>query len=189
MVGWNDVKVRPFQEKDIEPLLDYYYRSSRELPSIQVIDFDKFPKESEYRQKLFDILKDPSGLPTVTVEHLGRPIGVHLLNDVRADQAEFHAHFWSADARGFGIGPISWYKACQYFFDLFPSLQTLFFKAPKFNLYSARSVKKLPLKYVGEEELASPVLKPGIKADVYSLTRAEFEALHSEDESDLDEIE
>jgi len=176
--------VRPFAERDIDPLLDFYYRSPRQAPAIQDFDFDKFPQESQMRQQLFGLLNAPS---IVTVEHSGRAVGVHQLLDMKDGQAEFWAVLWNADMRGKGIGAVSWYKACQYFFDSFPSLHVLLFKTPKSNPFSERLAKKLPLKFINEEELASPLLKVGIRANVYSVTRSEFERLHNEDE--LDEVE
>jgi RimJ/RimL family protein N-acetyltransferase len=180
-VGWNDVQVRPFAERDVDPLLDFYYRSVRDAPAIQDFDFDRFPKESVMRQQLFGLLNTPS---IVTVEHLGRPVGVHQLLDMKDGQAEFWAVLWNAEVRGKGIGAVSWYKACQYFFDSFPGLHVLLFKAPKSNPFSERLAKKLPLKFINEEELASPLYKAGIRANVYSVTRSEFERLHNEDELD-----
>jgi hypothetical protein len=68
----------------------------------------------------------------------------------------------------------------------FPSLHVLLFKAPKSNPYSARLAKKLPLKLIGTEEMTGShsMVKPGILADVYSVTRSEFERLHNEDVDD-----
>jgi RimJ/RimL family protein N-acetyltransferase len=183
-VGWNDVQVRPFSERDIDSVLDFYYRSPRDLPMLQDLDFAKVPAETQMRQALSGQI--PS-MMIVTIEYKGRAVGIHQLFDIRDGQADFSAVLWNADVRGKGIGAVSWYKACQYFFDSFPSLQVLLFKAPKTNPYSAKLAKKLPLKLVGQEELASPMIKAGIQADVYSVTRTEFENLHNEDE--LDELE
>lgn len=136
------------------------------------------------RQRLFSLL---NSMTIVAVEHGGRAVGIHQLLNMRDGQAEFWAVLWNADVRGKGIGAVSWYKACQYFFDSFPSLHVLLFKAPKSNPFSERLAKKLPLKFIGEEELASPFVRSGIQANVYSVTRSEFERLHNED--DLDEVE
>jgi hypothetical protein len=179
--GWNDVQVRPFAERDIDSVLDFYYRSARDLPMIQDLDFAKVPAEPQMRQQLQGLI---SSQTIVTVEYNGRSVGIHQLLDVREGKAEFTAVLWNPDVRGKGIGAVSWYKACQYFLERFPTLHVLLFKAPKTNPYSARLAKKLPLKLVGSEELASPMVKAGIQADVYSVTRSEFERLHNEDVDD-----
>ena len=177
------MQVRPFAERDIDSLLDFYYRSPRDLPTIQDLDFAKFPAESILRQRLFSQLASKT---IVTVEHGGRPVGIHQLLDVRDGQAEFFAVLWSTEARGKGIGAVSWFKACQYFYDSFPALHVLLFKSPKNNEFSTKLAKKLPLKFVGQEELNSPHVKQGILADIYSVTRSEFENLHNEDDIDDD---
>jgi len=183
-VGWNDVQVRPFADHDIQPLLDFYYRSPRHMPVIQDLDFDRMPQEPSMRDQLLSQINAPS---IVTVEYLRRPVGVHQLINVRDGQGEFWAVMWNAEVQGKGVGTVSWFKACQYFFDSFPTLHVLLFKAPKSNPFSDRLAKKLPLKFLGEEELGSPWYKEGLRANVYSVTRSEFEQLHNEDE--FDEVE
>lgn len=134
-------------------------------------------------------------IPTSTilaVEYKGRPVGHHQLLNLKDGQAEFWAVLWNADVRGKGIVTVSWFKACRFFLDRFPSLHVLLFKAPRTNPYSARLAKKLPLKAIGAEELASPHAKSGIQADVYSVTRSEFDRLHNEDqgmEGDADDVD
>ena len=73
--------------------------------------------------------------------------------------------------------------------ERFTSLHVLLFKAPKTNPYSARLAKKLPLKLIGTEEMTGLhcMVKAGILADVYSVTRSEFERLHNEDSEDAAE--
>lgn len=196
-VNWNDVQVRPFSERDIDSVVDFYYRSPRDLPMIQDLDFNKVPPESQMRE----ILRDEVPANTIlAVEYKGRAVGHHQLLNFQNGQAEFWAVLWNADVRGKGIVTVSWFKACRFFLDRFPSLHILLFKAPRTNPYSVRLAKKLPLKSIGAEELALPHARAGIQADVYSVTRAEFDRLHNEDrglESDgdddiddeLDEIE
>jgi len=181
-VGWNDVQVRPFGAQDIDPLLDFYYRSPRSLSVLQDIDFDRFPQEPQMRSQLSGLVNSPS---IVAVEHSGRTVGIHQVLDMKDGQGEFWAVLWNSDAQGKGIGAVSWYKACQYFFDSFPTLHVLLFKTPKANVASERLAKKLPLKFMGEEELSPNRFKPGTRANVYSVTRSEFENLHNEDD-DLD---
>jgi RimJ/RimL family protein N-acetyltransferase len=183
-VGWNDVQVRPFQERDIDPLIEFYYRGARQISGFQDFNFERFPQETQMRQQLSGLLNSPS---IVTVEYSGRAVGVHQLMDMRDGQGDFWAILWNSDARGKGIGAVSWYKACQYFFDSFPGLHVLLFKTPKGNPSSEKLAKKLPLKFIGEEELVSNLYKPGTRANVYSVTRSEFEHLHNEDE--FDEVE
>ena len=185
-VGWNDVRVRAFSLNEVEPMLNFIYRSPRDTALMQSIDFEAWPKENEYRQFLNEVALNPTKQPMLAVEHKGRTIGVHILNNLQGNQADFQAYFWSAQDCGKGIVTVSWFKASQYFFEHF-NYDTFYFRSPKENPMAAAAVKKLPLNFVGEEEIFLRNFKPGQRARIYSLSRSEFEAMLSndEDESDL----
>lgn len=143
--------------------------------------WDSIVEDVPYRSRLADL----TIVPAVTVEYLGRPIGVHFLDKMTGGDAEFWAHFLAADARGKGIGAISWFKACQYFFDNVSSLQNLLFRAPKGNLFAQRLLKKLPLKFSHGDSLY----------DTYTISRSEFSRLRNEEsagdevDDELDDVE
>lgn len=158
-VGWNDVRVREFRAHDFT--------------------WELVGADAPYRHRLSDLSANPSVIPAVTVEYLGRAIGIHFLDRMVSGDAEFWAHFLSPDSRGKGIGAISWFKACQHFFDSLDSLQNLLFRVPKGNPYASRLVKKLPLRFSHGDSLY----------DIYAISRDEFARLRGEDNAgdDLDD--
>ena len=178
--------VRPLGFQDVPAMLDFIYRSSRDIPFLQAIDFASWPVEPQYRQRLNEAVQRPAAMPAVAVEYNGRTVGVHLLQITGDGQADFEAYLWHDSDRGKGIASISWYKAAQYFFKNFP-LETLIFRVPKDNASAVAMARKLPLNLTGEEELRAPGYKTGLRAKVYSLSRTDFEILGSSSEEDLDE--
>ena len=142
-VGWNDVHVRPFSWNDIDRMVDYMFRSPRDLPFLRAIDFEKFPRENDYRAMLNDIASSFAQKPWLTIEYKGQPIGVHPLTGFDNGQADFHAHIWNSQLWGKGIGVVSWFKACAYFFEHLESLETLFIRVPKDNPMPTGWAKKL----------------------------------------------
>jgi hypothetical protein len=186
-VTWSEVVVRPLGFQDVPSMLDFIYRSPRDIPFLQAIDFAVWPVEPQYRQKLNEAVQRPALLPAVAVEHNGRTVGVHLLQMNADGHADFEAYLWQTTDRGKGIASISWYKAAQYFFKNFP-VETMIFRVPKDNVGAVAMARKLPLNLVGEEDVLTAGLKPGLRAKVYSLSRTEFEVLGSSTEDDdLDE--
>lgn len=157
-MGWDDVRVREFRPRDFT--------------------WELVGDDVPYRARLVELTQNHGILPALTVEYLGRPIGIHFLDKIANGEAEFWAHFLSPDSRGKGIGAISWFKACQVFFDSLPQIQTLLFRAPKGNAYAGRLLKKLPLKFQNSDPFA----------DIYVITRAEFTRLRG-DSSSADEMD
>jgi RimJ/RimL family protein N-acetyltransferase len=176
-IAWDDVVVRDLIESDIDPMIDYFYEKTRPLP-FKHLDPAKRTPEAEWRQSMLDRIAsgDFSKAPAVIVDYKGKAIGYHPLTPIHDKWADFHAHFWDADARGKGIGLISTYKACDVFFKRF-GFERIYFKPPKDNPRSSAAAAKMPFRKLPDEILTNPMLVPGIVAHVYEITREEFYAL------------
>ena len=170
--------MRPFGFQDITPVIDFLYRGPREIPFFQSIDLETWPTENEYRRRLTEMAQNPTQWPTVAVEYRGRTIGMHML-----DQGNFIALIWNSMDRGQGVSAVSWFKACQYFFENFGT-EMIYFRIPKDNAMALNAAKKLPLTAAGEEDMRVPGFKLGMRVKLYTLSRDDFDRLNSTDDGD-----
>jgi hypothetical protein len=177
---WSDVRVRPFQAGDIHPWIEYLYRSPRSSSFLQQLNLSQFPNENDYRNQLHDVVSNFAKSPWVTVEAKGHVVGVHFLTESSGTSADFQAHIWNPEFSGKGVGVISWFKACAYFFESLADLETIFFKFPSGDAGIRRFVSKLPLTKVGEEPLRSMFFREGQIGTVYKITRNDFEAMQQQ---------
>ncbi len=186
-MSWADVRVRPFSNGDVDDMVNYLFRGPRDLPFFQQMDYSKFPNEAEYRSQLHNVASTFARSPWVAVEVKGRVVGVHLLSNYSDGSADFHAHIWAADMRGKGLGMISWFKACAYFFDSLKSLHCLYFRFPKENTMAKGLARKLPLTLIGEQPMRGPFAKEGLMGVTYKVDRSDFQNLQSQESSEVDE--
>jgi len=186
LVTWAEVQVRPFGARDVDEWIRYLYYAPRDSSFLQQLDMTKFPLEGDYRSQLQNAMSNFLRFPWLIVEVKGQVVGTHLLSEFADDgTANFHGHIWRPELRGKGIGIISWFKACTYFFETLRPLRTIYFKFPSGDSALKRFAGKLPLSRVGEEPLQSQYFRDGQMGSVYKIERTEFENLNRQD-SDLD---
>jgi len=168
------VSVRDFQASDIQKQLDYWYRSPAGYLESIGVDPARLPSESEMAANLAKVC-GKSEIPAVTILVNQCAIGVHLVAPVvRGESAVFHAHIWDASWRGKGVATRSYPLACEIFFKRF-QLKRIDFKTPLQNIGAIRVKEKLGILVVGEEELATPIGRSGLRARCFEWTLSEFE--------------
>ncbi len=178
----NLISVRELTESDIPIMMNYWFRSPPGFIESMGVDPAKMPSESEMEAGMRARMQASRALPKpnssgVAIVYDGKFIGQHSVNQLTEDgSAIFHAHIFSPEFRGRGIGMHSYPKACRFFMDRF-NLKRILFKTPLQNTGSIRVKEKLGLRCVGEETIGFGIIKAGTAAKVFELTRAELNKL------------
>jgi putative acetyltransferase len=181
----NRMRLRDFEQRDIQAFVDYWYRSAPSFIRSLGVDPEKMTPEDTFSRHLAEqvtsnLTASPSSLAMLTVELDGQPVGVHSLSElVRGRSAVFHAHLWSELARGIGLGTCTYPRAARIFMDRF-ELEELVFKTPRANLPANRIKEKLGLAPCGEEALTYDFMLPGVLANVYRLPRSRLNEMLAE---------
>ena len=172
---WDDVQLREYRESDVADFADYWFSDEAKAIHAGVVDYAKVPERSEWEKGSRKIagLKPPR---VYVVLYRGKAIGVHTLTIDPDGTADIHAHFWDAQARGRGIGLVSFAKAARAFIEAH-GFERIFAKPPKQNPYSSRAAKKLGLPKLGEAVIDYGLLLPGTLADVYEIHRDRLDEL------------
>lgn len=172
------VTLRDLCVDDIDLYLDYWFRSPIEEIEAMGVNRDRMGSEDQFRQSLLKKCEDNSKksiskMNFLIVEYDKTPIGYHPINQViNGDHGTFHAHFWSNEHVGKGIGTYSYLLACQIFFERF-QLQKIVFKTPVANQAAIRIKEKLKIPCVGKEVLKDEIYLENIEAKVFELKKDE----------------
>lgn len=174
--------IRNFSASDIGPWLDYWY--SAPVPYLESIgvDVSRLPARSVFESFLKahiaeNATRKKSQLQAVTVEWALRAIGAHTITDVRpGESGVLHAHYWNEGDRGRGLGTCSYLLASSLFMARF-GLKEILFKTPKSNIPANRIKEKLAIPKIGEMILDSPIARPNVLTNVYSLTKDHLDLL------------
>ena len=179
-VVWTDVRMRPFAIADADSMLDYFFQGIHADLNRQILEFVKFADAASCRSYLVELVTQPALMPIVTIELKGRTIGTHWLDGMVGTQADFQGAFWNSQDRGKGIGTISWFKACEYFFKTY-AYDTFRFRVARENTVAIGLAKKLPLNFIGEEAGVAGMVR------IFTVTREEFENMSSNEVEDTDD--
>ncbi|MEM9523106.1 MAG: hypothetical protein AAF982_03795, partial [Pseudomonadota bacterium] len=109
--GWDSVAIRLFGSDDIEAYVGYWHDRSNVFLDQMGIDRSRLPSPRKMREQLALSLEVEEARSSITtIIHDGEAVGVHELTDMDEDNttAVMHAHMWSSNARGRGIGRISY---------------------------------------------------------------------------------
>jgi RimJ/RimL family protein N-acetyltransferase len=136
----SEITVSELQRTDIEKILNYWFGSSSlDLRTMIGIDPQKMPSRRSMREGLEFKASQKNVLPTiliVRVRDVG--IGAHELTHIEPHvSAIMHAHIWSAEHRGRGIGTVSYLRAMERFFEAH-GLQRIIFDTPTKNMAANR---------------------------------------------------
>lgn len=135
-----DIAVSDLEQEDIESILNYWFGSSSlELRTMMAIDQKKMPSRRLMREGLAFKAGQKNVAPTILIIKVRDiSIGVHELTHIEPNvSAIMHAHIWSADHRGRGIGTVSYLRAMERFFEAH-ALQRIIFDTPSKHLASNR---------------------------------------------------
>lgn len=168
------ITLRDFCRDDIEPTLDYWYRSPPGY--IEALGFDRsqMRSESEMAQNLEHLCAGGvvGEMPWLTVELDGVAIGVHLINQIDRNRgtASFHAHYWHSAARGRGVFRASFPRSCVMFLDRF-RLQRIIVVAPIHNPASIRSMANIGLQPDYRDRMHLRFCERAVDVLVFHVTR------------------
>ncbi len=169
------ISIRDLTEADIPRILDYWYRSPFGYIEAMGADPSKMPTEAEMNRSFLEKIAtngkfSVSKINALIVLYRQTPIGVHSVNPLfEGDFGIFHAHIWSRDHRGLGIGFHSYPLACRIFLERF-NLKKIVFKTPLQNTGAIQVKEKLGIRLIGEELIEFNVIKSNTLAKVYELS-------------------
>jgi RimJ/RimL family protein N-acetyltransferase len=167
---YDEVEARFMRLEDLDDLCDYFFRSPPGFLTAMGINMAAMQKEEEFRAGHENGIRQAAAENKhprcVTVLFRGKRVGMHSLTHMQGESAIMHAHFYHTEARGRGIGTVSYVKAMHLFLHDF-GLKEIVFKTPVHNLAPMRIKEKLGLVPEGEEELNWPLLLPGVRAKIY----------------------
>ncbi|NCN41827.1 GNAT family N-acetyltransferase [bacterium] len=173
-----DVDIRPFLIEDLKPFVKYWTDSPEEFWRERGVDTAKIKPPEELYNIYSDLFQQNGGLPKLaTILLKGEAVGAHSLTDfVEETSAVFHAHIWSAEHRGLGIGTYSYLKGADFFFKTL-KLKKILFKTPKINRGANRLKEKLGIQALGETIFDFPLMISPLEAILYELDQESLKEL------------
>lgn len=172
--NWNKIELRLPRLEDIPSYVNYWYRGPFHEIRSNYVNWDNFPKESDMEKGLRTKLESEEHKIKplfYMVEFEGKTIGMHTLNEVTELSGDIHAHYFSWEFVGKGLGLISGIKSARKFFE-HHSFQYLYARPPHGNPFSTKMMKKLPaVEFLGVELIKYAMTKPGTQGDCYRLSR------------------
>jgi RimJ/RimL family protein N-acetyltransferase len=129
-----DLRIRALEPCDIPRVVDYWTGNSAEFWRMRGVDKAKLSSHDEFVSGYERMFREGGKVPGTAVILLrGEPVGLHTLTDiVEGESAVFHAHIWSEELRGLGLGVYSYLKAAEFFFTTL-KLKKILFKTPNRN--------------------------------------------------------
>ena len=182
MVNSNEVTVRFFTEADIDLYCDYFFRSPLGFLEGIGLNVAALGSEIEMRKRivasLSSAIEKAENFPLITVLHQVRVIGIHSFTHVvPSESGVMHAHFFLAQDRGKGVGPISYVKAIELAFKRL-NFKWIEFRTPIQNTSALKIKEKLGLKSLGDTVFESPIVLNGqLAARLYRVTPADLPAM------------
>lgn len=178
------VSVDRLKSCDVQPILNYWYRSSPGYLESLGADPKKFPTEETMKASLEERVANIEKnihfkCPTIVVCFDEIRIGFHSvthIHDPVKGTGIFHANFWNPLYRGRSIGMITYLSAAKIFMDQF-SLEKLLYQSPKINKSCNRVKEKLGISKVGEGIVTHPLAADRVESWNYELTRKELDRL------------
>ncbi len=165
-----EVEIRDFRRKDIPALVQYWTENSAEFWRARGVDPTKLMARDEFIAKyesIFAEVGDVKGVAVIVFR--GLSIGVHTLTSlIEGESAIFHAHIWSEEHRGQGIGVFSYLKASEFFMKKL-SLKKIVFKTPKLNQAANRIKEKIGIPKLGDIIFDAPILINPLDSNLYEI--------------------
>lgn len=181
MIQPHAVTITDITEQEVPTIMNYWFHSPPGFVEGMGVDFSRMPTEDQMRQMLLEKIRNDRDLPktkmgVVIVRYEGKSVGMHTLFPiVEGDHAVFHAHNWTPELRGKGIGMISYPLACRKFIERF-DLKRFVFKTPLQNTAAIRVKEKLGIRVTGEETVDFGIIKAGTRAKTFEWTREEVDS-------------
>jgi RimJ/RimL family protein N-acetyltransferase len=177
-ISTSDITVADLDTPAVERILSYWYESSAEyLQSIGVAP-ERLPSRRKMRELLELKVERREAAPTILVVQLrGEGIGVHELTHVQPGvSAVMHAHIWSAEHRGRGIGVVSYVKAMERFFATH-GFERILFETPSANVAANRIKEALGIPPSDSGTLFLPIMTRPVETTRYAVDRASLGAI------------
>lgn len=170
-----EVAVSPFIPRDVGAFADYIFRSPLAFRRRLGLRPARRGQEADFRACWAEWFRKPPaerGKPrSLAILYRGRRVGAHTLTDLRPGRsAVMHAHIFSPRHRGLGIGRLSYVLAMRRFMRDH-RLAAIRFQTPLQNPAPLRIKEALGLRPRGTGVVESPVVRPGLKARLYSADR------------------
>lgn len=177
-ISTSDITVADLDAPAVERILSYWYESPAEyLQSIGVAP-EKLPSRRKMREMLELKVKRREAAPTILVVRLrGEGIGVHELTHIQPGvSAVMHAHIWSAEHRGRGIGVVSYVRAMERFFADH-GFERILFETPTANVAANRIKEALGVPPSGSGALFLPIMTRSVETTRYAVERSSLGAI------------
>ena len=115
-----NLSVREMQEKDIEPIIEYWHTSPKEFMIGMGVDLNKIPPREELEKMLHQQLSQPyeeKSSYCMIWEVDGEAVGHSNVNKIIfGEEAYMHLHLWKNDVRQKGLGTELVKMTVPYFF-------------------------------------------------------------------------
>ena len=148
-----DIKlsIREIEERDIEPLLDYWYTASDEFLIGMGVDVSKILKRDEFRKMLLEQLTQSyteKQSYCIIWQADGKAIGHSNVGKiVFGEEAYMHLHMWKSDARKKGLGTELVKMTLPYYFKNL-ALKMLYCEPYALNPAPNKTLGKVGFKFV-----------------------------------------
>ena len=147
------LSVREIQEKDIEPITNYWLSSSAAFLQGMGADITKVPKKEQWREMLSEQIRQPYDEKKsycIIWELNGKAIGHSNINKIIfGEEAYMHLHIWYEDIRKKGLGTSFVKLTIPWFFKNY-RLKNLYCEPYALNPAPNKTMEKIGFEFVKE---------------------------------------
>lgn len=172
--------VREIEQKDIDPIINYWLGSSEAHMKGMGVDLNKLPTKEEWTSMLMEQLSQPiEEKKSYAIIWLinGKPIGHCNINKINFGvDAYMHLHIWQPDIRKKGLGVKLVKMTLPYFFKKF-NLKKLYCEPYALNPAPNKTLEKIGFTFVKKHRTTPGYINLEQEATLWKLSYYRFEEI------------